>query len=127
MKIIYFLVIFMALLSCKKDNQKVNEIEIRIINNSELKLDSAKVYTTAGDCCTCDSIIIKAIEPKTEATTQWHDVTTCESDGEYLIKVFFEERLIEKTFGYYTNGILLDKQISISTYSDSINVTSVIK
>jgi hypothetical protein len=124
MKIIYLLTIIFALLSCKDENKNVYEIQVQIINNTDTKIDSVKVYTTAGICCKCDSVLIPEIPPNADETIQWYDILPCGSDGTFLVKAFLNEKVLEKSSGYYTNGILLDKKISISTYSDSIVITT---
>lgn len=125
MKILYYILISIALLSYNCENRKKdNEINVQIINNLDARADSVKLYTADISIYLCDSVLIEDIEPKTEKNTQWYNITPCESDGTYLVRAYFKEKILEKSSGYYTNGILLHKKISITIENDSLFIST---
>lgn len=127
MKKLFLFIVAIALLSCNKDNNKYDEIEVQIINVTDLKVDSVSLYIYTGNYYLCDSVSIKDINPNAEKTQQWSNISVCNGDGAFLIKAFLNDTILEKSYGYYTNGNLLDDKITISTYSDSLVITSIVE
>ena len=127
MKKLFLFIASIALFSCIVENERYNEIEVQIINDTDSKVDSISLYVYMGNYYLCDSVSLKDVNPNTEKTILWSDVNTCNSDGAFLIKAFYNDTILEKSYGYYTNGILLDDKITISIFSDSLVISSVVK
>lgn len=122
--------VFIALISifwigCTSDQD--DELKIHITNKSCSTIDAIKIYTFSGSS-PIDSIVINGIEATNSFQDTWKDINMGSADGTFLIVANLSGKVLQKTFGYFTNGILLDSSMRIVVSSDSLIVsTSLIK
>lgn len=117
--------LFSALLiSCTSDQN--DDLEVHITNESSSTIDTIKIYTLSGSS-PIDSLTINGIEETSSIQKTWKDINLGSADGTFLAVVYNSGKVLQKTFGYYTNGILLDSDIRLVVYSDSLVVSTTLK
>jgi len=117
--------LFSALLiSCTSDQN--DDLEAHITNESSSTIDTIKIYTLSGSS-PIDSLTINGIEETSSIQKTWKDINLGSADGTFLAVVYNSGKVLQKTFGYYTNGILLDSDIRLVVYSDSLVVSTTLK
>ena len=119
------LFIAVVLINCKTD-QIDNDIEVYATNHSVQKIDSLKVYSIDGISIS-DSITLKEVNIDSSIHTTWKDIQLNNVDGTFLAVSYSNGKILNKPFGYYTNGINLYKSISIIVYTDSLVVSKSLK
>jgi len=121
--------VFIALISffwigCTSDQD--DELKIHITNESSSTIDAIKIYTISGTS-PIDSLVINGIEATNSFQDTWKDINMGSADGTFLIVANLSGKVLQKTFGYFTNGILLDSDMRIVVYSDSMNISTTLK
>lgn len=121
--------VFIALISifwigCTSDQD--DELKIHITNESNSTIDAIMIYTISGSS-PIDSIVINGIEATNSFQDTWKDIKMGSADGTFLIVANLSGKVLQKTFGYYTNGILLDSDMQIVVFSDSLIVSTTFK
>jgi hypothetical protein len=115
--IIFFLSIFTA--SCEDFDIATVVIE----NNSNYELSNCKVYAYFGDTILQDSINFGSVLKNEKLTKTWKTKLPS-SDGAFYFRCFQNNHVFDKTFGYFTNGGLLDKQYIITVTDDDVTVST---
>ncbi len=113
----YILVVLVLLLAigCIRDNPKV-----KIINDSGVVIDSAEIFATSKN-----KLLFKDIEigQKRQGTISFDKVP--EIDGSYQVILYKKGRiLLQRPFGYYTNGASLNYSFRIIVEPDKIIIES---
>lgn len=127
MKMYILIILIFCLFSCNDDFKNVEQIDINLQNKSNFKIDSLKLFMADISEYKCDSILVKDILPNIENSVFWKNFNSCKTDGNYIVKAFYNNKIIERKVGYYTNGLILDKKIVINVYNDSIVATTIRK
>lgn len=94
-----------------------------IENNSSYDLSNCKVYAYFGDTILQDSISIGSILKYEKLNRIWKSKLPS-ADGAFYFKCNQNNRTIDKTFGYFSNGGLLDKQYVITIADEEVTVSS---
>ena len=121
--------VFIALFSifwigCTSDQN--DELKIHITNESSSTIDKIRIFTLSGSS-PIDSLTINGIEATDSIQETWKDIKLGSADGTFLIVANISGKILQKTFGYYTNGILLDSDMRVVVYSDSLIVSTTAK
>lgn len=107
-------VLSVLLFSCIKENP-----QIIIENDTQIKFDSIKVFTTPNI-----PTIFRNVEPKFTLKGQINFDKTSLSDGGYTIQIFKDGKIYrQNNFGYYTNGRPLNRKFDIVIEPDTLKVS----
>lgn len=93
--LIFTLLVFTSLLSCKKTNN-----EVIFVNDSKGQIDSVFVFGNQK----CNPLILKNIMSDESANGNLENCNIESGDGSYGIEIYYNSKVIKKGFGYYTNG-----------------------
>lgn len=115
--IIIFLSIFIV--SCEDYDIATVVIE----NNSSYELSNCKVYAYFGDTILQDSIIFGSVLKNEKLTKTWKTKLPS-SDGAFYFECGQNNNLLDKTYGYFSNGGFLDKQYIITITDDEVTVST---
>ncbi|WP_298122175.1 hypothetical protein [Flavobacterium sp.] len=114
MKKITLLTILFFAFSCSNSKN-----EIKFINNSEVVIDSVKIFGNKK----CNPIIFYGIKPNSIFKEKLINCDSLDNDGSFLVKIFYDKKNISKHFGYYTNGYPVFKEIIFDyNKNDIINI-----
>ncbi len=124
MKILFvFLICLCSIFSCTKE--KGNQVlKLTVLNSSSTEVDILTFYINTGfiEHTFSDSIYIGKVEPQKSETINWEINSLGKSDGSFVVHYFIEDEKIIKEFGYFSNGILVNKEYVISISQDTIIV-----
>jgi hypothetical protein len=95
MKYFFFLFIIISLNSCNYYNNK-----IIIKNSSEKLIDSVLIFGNPK----CEPLKISNIKPSTVKEGNLLNCNKTSNDGSYAIQVYSNNNMINKQYGYFTNG-----------------------
>lgn len=112
------------LIGCSNDQN--DDLEVNISNQSGSTIDMIKIYTLSGSS-PIDSLSINVIEKASTNHTIWKDINMGSADGTFSIATYSSGRVLQKNFGYFTNGILLYNNMSIEIYADSLVVSTTLR
>ncbi|MGV8090406.1 MAG: hypothetical protein AB2L24_00890 [Mangrovibacterium sp.] len=113
MKRLLFIIPF-ALFACIPDNPG-----IEISNNTMVKYDSIKVFSTPNI-----PTIFKNVRPKDDLNARILFDKNNLSDGAYTIQIYKDGKIVRyKSFGYYTNGKSLNRKIKVVIEPDTLKVS----
>lgn len=129
MKLFLIVVVGLLLSFCSKENRnELDSIALNVSNKSDLSCDSFKVYTRTGEKISCDSLLVKNIKSAVDTSIFWDYLNICKSDGTFSFKVFLSDgKVLNKSFGYFTNSYNPYKSFSLNIYSDSLRLNGVLK
>lgn len=114
---IIFLSIFIA--SCTDDDIATVVIE----NNSSYDLTNCNVYAYFGDTIVQDSLNFGSIL-KTEKMTKIWKTKLPSSDGGFYFRCTHNNKVLDKTYSYFSNGSFIEKQYTISITNDEVTVST---
>ena len=117
--LIIILCLFIFIVSCEDYDITTVVIE----NNSSYELYNCKVYTYFGDTILQDSINIGNIVKYEKLNRTWKSKLPS-SDGAFYFKCNQNNKVKDKTFGYFSNGALIDKQYTITITDNDVTVSS---
>ncbi len=121
--LIVFFICICSFISCtkEKDNQV---LKLTVLNNSSTEVDILTFYVNTGfiEHSYTDSIHIGKVEPQKSETVNWELNSLDKSDGSFVVHYFIEDEKTIKEFGYFSNGILVNKKYEISISQDTITV-----
>jgi len=123
-KLVIITLFSVLFIGCSSDQN--DDLEVHITNESSSTIDTIKIYTLSGSS-PIDSLTINGIEETSSIQKTWKDINLGSADGTFLAVVYNSGKVLQKTFGYYTNGILLDSDIRLVVYSDSLVVSTTLK
>lgn len=109
-----------GLISGCRDRYENNDLKVEITNLSTHKMDVLKIYTMSFSKAT-DSIVFVNLEKGASTSRLWNNVKI-NTDGAFLVVSKNAQKTLSESFGYYTNGSLLDEAVSLKLYDDSIVV-----
>lgn len=109
-----------GLISGCGDRYENNDLKVEIINLSSQKTDVLKISAMSFSKAT-DSIVFVNLEKGANTTKIWNNVKI-NTDGAFWVVSKNAQKTLSETFGYYTNGSLLDEAVSLKIYDDSIVV-----
>ena len=114
----------MVVIGCTSDQD--DELNLFIKNESGVTIDTIRMYTVSGSL-PIDSLIINGIGATDSIQETWKDMKLGSADGTFLVVANLAGKMIQKRVGYYTNGILLDSELRIVVYSDSLMASTTSK
>lgn len=115
MKKIYLLLILIVFTSC---NYILRTTSVEIINNTNHKIESLIIMPNANSK--------KVIIEKGKSINYSLDLSSIpKRDGSYLLSYKSNNKLIERKFGYYSNGMPMENKIVIRIKNDSIDFKSI--
>lgn len=118
-----FLLVFLILnLSSCDINESESCVNIKIINNTENKIELAFLTTIYNEGKTTD----EEIEKKANQDFEFDFSGVSKTDGSYSLFLKYENSIdtLREDFGYYTNGYPLESKFLINIYTDSIIIES---
>lgn len=121
-----FIVAFisMVVIGCTGDQD--DALTIHIKNESSVTIYTIRIYTVSG-AFPIDSLTMNGIGATDSIRETWKDMKLGSTDGTFLIVANFSGKTIQKRVGYYTNGILLDSDLRIVVYADSLVTSTTLK
>jgi hypothetical protein len=105
-----FLVLLYTLFSC---NFYKNEVSVE--NNYKKNIDSIYVFGNPA----CEPLIFHKIKPNTKKTKNLLNCNKSGNDGSYLFSIYYNDTIVNKSHGYFTNGVPIFKNITISINKDN--------
>lgn len=119
--LIVFFICICSIFSCTKgkDNQV---LKLTILNNLSTEINALTFYINTGfiEHSLSDSIHIEKVESQKSTTINWKINSLDKSDGNFVVHYFIDNEKIIKEFGYFSNGILINKEYEISIAQDTI-------
>jgi len=121
-KIFATALLLFTLISCETED-KVNSVDLEIINNSDKKLDIVYLSTIHDEAKTKDY----SVGPNSKISAKFDFKKVAKADGSYSLFFKYEDfnDTLRQDFGYYTNGYPLDSEFTINIYTDSVKIESV--
>ena len=111
--LLYVFILF--LVACISDNPIIS-----ISNKSQATYDSIKVFTSINS-----QIVFMKVKPKDVVKGKIVFDKKNTADGEYHVQLFLNGKMvIEKGFGYFTNGASLNRSFKIIIEADTIRIIS---
>lgn len=115
MKRVYWLILVLVFTSC---NYIFRTIPVEIINNTNHKIESLVIIPNAN--------FKKVFIEKGKSIKYILDLSSIpKRDGSYLLSYKSNDKLIEKGFGYFSNGMPVEKKMVIRIEKDSIDFKSI--
>lgn len=116
-----FIVTSLSLMSCKFDKSN----DFLVVNKSGIIIDSAAISCSGKDY-KYKSKFIKLLNNDSVVTTL--DMNNIKkNDGNYYIKLYFGESIVNKAFGYYSNGNPTNSIYKLIVKKDTIIVSEIMK
>jgi hypothetical protein len=107
-----FLFLAMLLSSCNHNNHKINA-EFKIINNTTTIIDSLCIEPN-------DLHEFISINPNTSISYLTDMTNTARIDGRYSLKYILADKHKSHHFGYYSNGLPMEKLTIIKINADTV-------
>ena len=67
----------------------------------------------------CEPLIFHKIKPNTKKTKNLLNCNKSGNDGSYLFSIYYNDTIVNKSHGYFTNGVPIFKNITISINKDN--------
>lgn len=116
-----FIIICLSIFIVSCENYDVATVIVE--NNSSYELSDCKVYSYFGDTILHDSISIGSVLKNEKINRIWKSKLP-NADGAFYFKCRQNDKIRSKTFGYFSNGGLLDKQYIITLTDDEVTVSA---
>jgi len=99
-------------------------LKFYITNNSSSDIDKVVVSMVEGDDKKVASESFENITVGSVQTFKWTPGDVSDSDGGYMFEVYKDgEKIMEKGFGYYTNGGHLDYEYFVTVSDTEITIS----
>jgi len=116
--------LFFSLVSCEDKNEFLH---LSIQNQTNKDFLNMKLYTYVGGgegkMLFQDSLIIGTVSKNQKFEADWDLNKLVKSDGSYYLVFKKDTIVLDKKFGYFTNGILIEKKYNILITETEILVT----
>jgi len=96
--------------SCKEVENKVT-----IVNDLKNQIDSVLVFGNRK----CNPLVFRSIVPDKPVIGYLKNCTIKDGDGSYGVEVYYNNKVIKKGFGYYTNGWMHFEKLEIIITEDA--------
>jgi predicted AlkP superfamily phosphohydrolase/phosphomutase len=123
-KAILLFALIISFISCEDKN---DFLHLSITNQTSNDITDLKLYTYVGGgegkLIFQDSLFIGAISKGQKLEKYWDLKNLVKSDGSYYLVFTNNKNVLDKTFGYFSNGILINEKYSILISDYEIVVT----
>ncbi len=121
-KLAIIVIIIFSTIGCKNDDS----VSFTLTNNSQYELSEIKLYVNVGvtNLLLLDSIDMDIVQSDASISKVLLESKLPKSDGGFYLRFKQNNKIVGKEFGYFSNGILLDKQYKITITNDDITVST---
>lgn len=123
-KNILLFALIISFISCEDKN---DFLHLSITNQTSNDISNMKLYTYVGGgegkLIFQDSLFIGSISKGQKLEKDWDLKNLVKSDGSYYLVFTNNKNSVDKKFGYFSNGILIDKKYNILISDNEITVT----
>ena len=123
-KAILLFALIILFISCEDKN---DFLHLSITNQTSNDISNMKLYTYVGGgegkLIFQDSLFIGSISKGQKLEKDWDLKNLVKSDGSYYLVFTNNKNSVDKKFGYFSNGILIDKKYNILISDNEITVT----
>jgi len=123
-KTILLFALIISFMSCEDKN---DFLHLSITNQTSNDISNMKLYTYVGGgegkLIFQDSLFIGSISKGQKLEKDWDLKNLVKSDGSYYLVFTNNKNSVDKKFGYFSNGILIDKKYNILISDNEITVT----
>jgi hypothetical protein len=123
-KTILLFALIISFISCEDKN---DFLHLSITNQTSNDISNMKLYTYVGGgegkLIFQDSLFIGSISKGQKLEKDWDLKNLVKSDGSYYLVFTNNKNSVDKKFGYFSNGILIDKKYNILISDNEITVT----
>ena len=123
-KAILLFSLIISFISCEDKN---DFLHLSITNQTSNDISNMKLYTYVGGgegkLIFQDSLFIGSISKGQKLEKDWDLKNLVKSDGSYYLVFTNNKNSVDKKFGYFSNGILIDKKYNILISDNEITVT----
>jgi len=123
-KAILLFSLIISFISCEDKN---DFLHLSIANHTSHDISNMKLYTYVGGgegkLIFQDSLFIGSISKGQKLEKDWDLKNLVKSDGSYYLVFTNNKNSVDKKFGYFSNGILIDKKYNILISDNEITVT----
>ena len=122
-KNILLFALIISFISCEDKN---DFLHLSITNQTSNDISNMKLYTYVGGgegkLIFQDSLFIGSISKGQKLEKDWDLNNLVKSDGSYYLVFTNNKNSVDKKFGYFSNGILIDKKYNILISDNEITV-----
>ncbi len=122
-KAILLFALIISFISCEDKN---DFLHLSITNQTSNDITDLKLYTYVGGgegkLIFQDSLFIGSISKGQKLEKDWDLNNLVKSDGSYYLVFTNNKNSVDKKFGYFSNGILIDKKYNILISDNEITV-----
>lgn len=122
-KNILLFALIISFISCEDKN---DFLHLSITNQTSNDISNMKLYTYVGGgegkLIFQDSLFIGSISKGQKLEKDWDLKNLVKSDGSYYLVFTNNKNSVDKKFGYFSNGILIDKKYNILISDNEITV-----
>ena len=122
-KAILLFALIISFISCEDKN---DFLHLSITNQTSNDISNMKLYTYVGGgegkLIFQDSLFIGSISKGQKLEKDWDLNNLVKSDGSYYLVFTNNKNSVDKKFGYFSNGILIDKKYNILISDNEITV-----
>lgn len=122
-KNILLFALIISFISCEDKN---DFLHLSITNQTSNDISNMKLYTYVGGgegkMIFQDSLFIGSISKGQKLEKDWDLNNLVKSDGSYYLVFTNNKNSVDKKFGYFSNGILIDKKYNILISDNEITV-----
>ena len=122
-KAILLFALIISFISCEDKN---DFLHLSITNQTSNDISNMKLYTYVGGgegkMIFQDSLFIGSISKGQKLEKDWDLKNLVKSDGSYYLVFTNNKNSVDKKFGYFSNGILIDKKYNILISDNEITV-----
>lgn len=122
-KNILLFALIISFISCEDKN---DFLHLSITNQTSNDISNMKLYTYVGGgegkLIFQDSLFIGSISKGQKFEKDWDLKNLVKSDGSYYLVFTNNKNSVDKKFGYFSNGILIDKKYNILISDNEITV-----
>ena len=122
-KNILLFALIISFISCEDKN---DFLHLSITNQTSNDITDLKLYTYVGGgegkLIFQDSLFIGSISKGQKLEKDWDLNNLVKSDGSYYLVFTNNKNSVDKKFGYFSNGILIDKKYNILISDNEITV-----
>lgn len=123
-KTVLLFALIISFMSCEDKN---DFLHLSITNQTSNDISDLKLYTYVGGgegrMIFQDSLFIGNISKGQKLEKDWDLKNLVKSDGSYYLVFTNNKNSVDKKFGYFSNGILIDKKYNILISDNEITVT----
>ncbi len=120
-KVLILLIVSIYLISCKYDKNN----DFLVVNMSGNNIDSLKISCSGTDYKNKSNFINLSNNDSILVNLDMNNLKKI--DGNYFIELFFKDKIVNKDFGYYSNGVPTNSIYKLVVKNDTIIVSESMK